>query len=194
MQLRTGKIGPARATAAALLKEPLLAKSRSRGLALYYHGVTGFLQEDFAAAARSLNPLMPFHEPGFGNHARYLMARIHHAVDEHAEAMLHYEGVLVDYEKEKKDAVEALRRPEKFKNNPSERARLEALVKESPPDYLGRALFYLGLLQYEGGRFADAEARFTGLLRQHPKSPLLIEAQFRLGLCQVQGWNALGLM
>ena len=38
------------------------------------------------AAARSLNPLTPFHEPGFGNHARYLMARIHHVIDEHAEA------------------------------------------------------------------------------------------------------------
>jgi TolA-binding protein len=47
-------------------------------------------------------------------------------------------------------------------------------------------MFYLGVLQYEDGRFADALTRFASFTQQQPKSPLAVEAALRQGFCQVQ--------
>src|SRR5262249_11047259 len=152
----------------------------------YFHGFACFLLKDYPAAERTLGMLAPFGDAVFGTHARYLLARTHHLADERAEAGLHYEGVLTDYEAHKKAAVEALKRPELFKNDPAERARLEALVRGTAPDHVGRAGFYSAVLLYEAGRFAEAKARFGGFAKQYPGSPLLVEAQLRLGFCQVQ--------
>jgi TolA-binding protein len=186
MQLRTLKTKEAVATAAPFIKDPVLTKSRYRGLGLYYHGFASFLLQDYLTAGRSLNLLTPFDDPVFGTHARYLLARIHHVADERPEATNHYEGVLADYAKNKLAAVEALKQPDKFKNNPDEKTRLEALVKDPPPDYVARADFQLGVLLYEAGRFADALARFGGFAQLYPGSALLNEAQLRQGFCQVQ--------
>jgi TolA-binding protein len=186
MQLRTRKTKEAQETAVLFLKDPLWSRSRYRGLGLYYHGFASFLLQDYLTAGRSLNMLTPFSDPIFGTHARYLLARTHHLADERAEAALHYEGVLTDYDKQKKAAVEALKRPDQFKKDPGEKARLEAVVRDPPPDHVRQASFFWGVLLYEGGRFADALPRFANFGQQYPGSPLIVEAQLRQGFCQVQ--------
>jgi TolA-binding protein len=185
MQLRLQQFQEARTTAGEVLKDPRLSRSRARDLALYYHGFASFLLKDYLTAGRSLNLLTPFADPAFGPHARYLLARVYHLTDERAKAAGHYEGVLADYEKHKAAALKALQRPDTFKNDPAERARLEALTRD-PPDHVARATFFLGLLFYENGRFADAEARLADFIKRYPNSPLGSEARLRLGLCQVQ--------
>jgi TolA-binding protein len=185
MQLRLLKFKEAQATAAPFLKAPL-TKSRYHGLGLYHYGFACFLLGDEMAAGRALGLLAPFQDPAFGTHARYLLARVHQAMGERPEAAGHYEGVLADYTKEKEAAVKALQQPDRFKNDPEEKARLEALVKGPVPDHVVRAGFYLGVLQYEDGRFADALTRFATFIQQQPAAPLVAEAQLRQGFCQVQ--------
>jgi tetratricopeptide (TPR) repeat protein len=186
MQLRTGKLKEALATAEPFVKDPLLARSRYHGLGLYYHGFAAFLLKDYLTAGRSLNRLTPFTDPVFGTHARYLVAQIHHLADERKEAADHYEAVLADHAKLKQAAAQALQRPETFKNDPEEKARLEALTRDPPPDHVARATFYVAVLLYEDGRFADALARFEEFSRLNPKSPLLADVQLRQGFCRVQ--------
>lgn len=186
MQLRLLKTKEAQATAAPFVKDPVLAKSRYLGLGLYYHGFASFLLNDFQAAGRSLGKSLALlgglSDTVFATHARYLLARTHHLQEERTEAAGHYEGVIADYVKHKQAAVEALKKP----TTPDEKARLEDLVKGPPPDYVARADFFLGVLLYEGGKFAEALPRFGAFAQQHAGSSLLPEAQLRLGFCQVQ--------
>ena len=65
--------------AAPFVSDKVLRKSRYHGLGLYYHGFACFLLKDHMAAGRSLTMLAPFEGPVFGTHARYLLARVHHA-------------------------------------------------------------------------------------------------------------------
>ncbi len=185
MLLRLTKNKEAQAAVVPFLKDALLVKSRYRPLGLYYHGFASFLLSEFQTAGRSLTQLAPFHDPVFGLHARYLLARTHQQQEELAEAATNYEAVVADYAKAKQAAAVALQQPQNFVNNPEEKARLEALVKEAP-DYVARSAFYLGVIQYEGGKFADALGRFSVFPRDYPSSPLQIEAQLRAGFCQVQ--------
>jgi TolA-binding protein len=186
MQLRTGKAKEAQATAAPFTEDKTLAASRYHGLGLYYHGFASFLLGDSMAAGRSLSQLTPFADPVFGTHARYLLARVHHHDNERQEAMNHYEGVIADYAKHKAAAGELLKQPERFKNDPEEKARLEQLVRGTPPDHLARSLFFLGVMQYEDAKFAEALSRFAAFVQQFPSSPLAADAQLRQGYCQVQ--------
>src|SRR5262245_218166 len=143
--LRTGKPAEAQAAAAPFVKDPALAKSRHRGLGLYYHGFASFLLKDSRTAARSLGLLAPFNDPAFATHARYLLGRIHHQDDERAQALLQYDAAVAEYAKQKR----------------------AGLIKE-PPDHIARATFYLALLLYEDGRFADAAVRLTSFVQQFP--------------------------
>jgi TolA-binding protein len=186
MLLRMAKAKEARDAAGPFVKDRIWAKSTYRGQGLYYHGFACFLLEDYQAAGRSLNRLTPFTNTIYATHARYLLGRVHHLQEELAEALGHYEGVLADYEKFKKQAAEALRQPDRVKNDPEEKARLEALVRDPPPEHIARAAFYSGELLYAGGKFADALARFASIPQKHGQSPLLVEAQLRQGMCQVQ--------
>jgi TolA-binding protein len=187
MLLRNNKSKEAQAAVAPFLKDALLHKSRYRHLALYYHGFASFLVSDFQTAGRSLTQLAPFADPVFGMHAHYLLARTHHLqpVPELTEASQHYQGVIDDYGKHKQEAIKRLQQPQQFANDPEEKARLEMLVKEAP-DYVSRSAFYLGVIQYEGGKYGDALARFTAFPTAYPQSPLQLEAQLRAGFCQVQ--------
>ena len=184
MELRTLKTKEAAATAAPFLKGPL-TRSRYHALGLYYHGFASFLQGQHQAAGRSLSQLAPFADPVFGTHARYLLARTHHQGDELAEAATNYQGVLTDHEKNKKNA-QVLLQSGKVNNDPEERTRLEALLRGPAPDYVGRSAFYLGVIQYQGGKFAEALGRFAEFPKQYPGSSLLPEAQLRQGFCLVQ--------
>jgi TolA-binding protein len=186
MQLRTTKTKEAQATAAPFVKDDVLKRSRYRTLGLYYHGAASFLLKEFQAAGRSLNVTAVLADPVFGSHARYLVGRIHHELGEGAEAALAYETVLADYAKSKVTAAEALKQPDRFKNDPEEKARLDTLVRAPAPDHVQRATFYLGVLLYEAGKFADAQARLAAFVQANPGSPLAGEANLRLGYCFVQ--------
>src|SRR5205807_1205394 len=102
--------------------------------------------------------LSPFDDPVFGSHARYLIARIHHVGGERAEAADHYEAVLTDYGKQKQAATQALNQPDKFKNDPEEKARVEALAKGPMPDHVGRALPWSGTAQVVSAHAASPQA------------------------------------
>jgi TolA-binding protein len=185
MLLRVGKLKEAQATAEPFTQDAL-AKSQYRNLGRYYHGYASVLLKDHAAGQKSLSTLAPFADPVFGEHARYLLARTHHLADERAEATAGYEGVLADYAKSKTEAAIKLKTPDKLKNDPEERARLEALVRNPAPDHVARAMFYLGVVQYEGGKFGDAKGRLADFVKLFPQSPLKTEAEMRLGFCMVQ--------
>jgi cellulose synthase operon protein C len=186
MQLRVGKLKEAQAGTAPFVSDPLWSKSRYRNLGRYYHGYASVLLKDNATAQKTLSLLAPFDDPAYGGHARYLLARTHHLADERAEAATHYNGVISDYAKSKADAGVLLRQPQKFNNDPEVRARLEALVRNPPPDHVARSVFYAGVLQYEAGKFGEAKTRFAEFVKQFPQSPLQIEAAVRIGYCQVQ--------
>ncbi len=172
MLLHLDKAKEARDLTAPLLKEAALEKTRYRGLARYYHGWANFDLKDYQAAGRSLSALAPFGDSSYGTHARYLLGRVHHLSDERAEAAAAYEGVLADYEKQA-----------------GVRDGLRKRAAEPRPmlEYVGRSIYYLGLLAYEAGRFADAQARFAVYLQQFPKSPLAASAQLRFAACLVEG-------
>jgi len=183
-QLRAGKAKEAREALELLLKDRRFEKSPNRDQALYYHGFACLHLKENMAAGRSLTRLAPFEQPGFGMHAHYLLARVHHLEDERAEAVTQYEAVLADHEARKAQAVEALKQPEAFKDKPAEKAKLEELVA-APPDYVGRAGFYLGVLHYEAGRFADSRARFAEFVERQPRSPLRTDARLFQGMSEV---------
>lgn len=186
MLLRLNKAKEAQAAVEPILKDPVWAKSRYLPLALYHHGHAAFLQRDYATAMRSLSRLAPFNDPVIGLHVRYLLARTHHLGGERPEAMGHYEAVLSGFEEQKKAAALALQNPAAFKDNPDEKLRLEALVREPPPDHVARSWFFLGVLLSEEGRFAEALSRFVGFAQAFANHPLAEEARFRQGLCHVQ--------
>jgi TolA-binding protein len=186
MLIRTRKLKEAQALTVPFVSDPLWTKSRYRNLGLYCHGYAGFLLKDNQSAGRSLNMLTPFADPAFGTHARFLLARVHHLSEELNEAARHYEGVKTDYESQKAAAVESLKQPDRFKNDPHEKVRLEKLGRDPPPEYIAQAVFFLGVLQYEASRFAEALTHFAAFPAQYSRSPLAADAQLRAGFCQVQ--------
>jgi TolA-binding protein len=186
MLLRLGKVKEAQAAAAAFTQDERLKKSRYRDLGLYYHGFASFQLHDPLAAGRSLVALTPFSDPVFGTHARYLLARVRHEAGLRPEAQQLYDGVLADHARHKQGAAEALKQPERFKNDPDEKVRLERLAQGPAPDHVARATFFLAVLLYDNGNFAEALGCFQAYLQQFPTSPLAPEAQLRLGFCQVQ--------
>ncbi len=147
MLLRTGKVKEAQTAAGAFLQDKMLARSRYHGLGVYYHGFAAFLLKDYLVAGRSLSQLTPFTDPMYGTHARYLLGRVHHHDGERQEAGNQYEAVLAEYGKQKAGAIEALKQPDRFKNDPQEKARLEQLARGAPPDHVARSMFFLGVMR-----------------------------------------------
>ncbi|MCS6852494.1 MAG: tetratricopeptide repeat protein [Gemmataceae bacterium] len=182
--LRAGKPREAQAVAGTVLRDPTLSQSRHRDFAQYEFGVASFVLGDRAAAFRALNVLAPFADPVWGTHAEYLVARIHHADDEWAEALLHYDGVLNNHQRLRQEAAELRKRGEFSRLLPDERARIEALLQQPPPDHVARAAFYGGMLHYQAGRFAEAATRFA--VAGQAASPIQLEAELRRGMCLVQ--------
>src|SRR6185437_14477667 len=185
MELRLNKTKEARSSAEPFVKDAALAKSKFRPLGLYYHGLACFQMNDVPGAAKSLGQLMPFDQP-FGPHARYLMGRVHQSQDEKAEAAAAFDAVIAGYDKQKKDAIERLKQPDKFKNDPWEKARLEALTKAPPPDYVAGSAFHGACLNYEAGKFGEALPKFQAFAKDYAKSPLKDDALLRAGFCLVQ--------
>lgn len=185
MELRLNKAKEARGTAEPFAKDAALAKSKARPLGLYHHGVACFLLDDVPAAGKSLGQLAPFDQP-FGPHARYLVGRVHAAQGEKAEAAAAYDAVIAGYDQQKKAAAEALKQPDRFKADPWEKARLEALVRGPAPDYVAGSAFYGACLNYEAGKFGEALGKFQAFVKDFPASPLKDDAALRAGFCLVQ--------
>lgn len=186
MQMRMGRLKEARQTVEPITKEPAFAKNKYRPLALYYHGLASFIDRDYNAAGKSLNQLAPFTDPALGLHARYLVGRVLHLGGETAEASVHYDTVLADFDKQRKEAVEALKQPDRFKGNPAEKTRLELVATGPPPEHVAGAAFHGASLNYEAGKFADALTKFQAFTTTYPASPLQPDALLRVGFCQVQ--------
>lgn len=186
MLLHLGKFADARKTIEPILIDPALAKSADRKLALYQTGFASFALGEYPAAGRALTALAPFDDPLLGVHARYLLARTHHVLEERPEALSLYNAVLAGYEKQKKDAQAALQNANAFKDNPDEKARLEGLLKNPPPDYVPRAAFFRGVALYELNRFAEALPVFTEFTQKYPAADLIKDVQLRLGMTYVQ--------
>lgn len=187
MQVRTGKVKEARATAEPFVKDSTLSRSRYRDFGRYLFAHAAFLENDLPAAQKTLTMLAPFTSREFGTHARYLLARTHHLSDERPEATLHYDGTVNDHKQRLAEVAALLKQPQQFKNDPAIRAELETFQKAPAPDHVARASFYLGVLFYEAGKFAEAKSRFAEFLKAHPESPLKVEVDLRIGFCQVQG-------
>jgi len=186
MSIRLGKPKDARATCEVFTKDPEYAKLKNRPLGLYYLGLASFLDGDYKSAGRTLNQLAPFADPAFGLHSRYLVGRVLHLSGESAEASVHYDAVLADYEKAKLAAVEAIKQPERYKNTPLELVRLRTLTQGVPPDYVAGAAFHGASLSYEAGRFPDALSKLQLFVKTYPNDPLAQDAALRIGFCQVQ--------
>lgn len=186
MLLRTDKPKEAAALVEPVLSDVVLKRSRYVPTARFYFGYAQYTLKDHQAAGRALSLLAPFDDPALGVHARYLLARTHQLSEERAEAAAHYESLLAQFDQQKKVAAATLKDANALKNEPEERARLDALVNAPPPDYVARAWFYWGVLLYEQGKFAESLDRFAKFAQQYPNSPLIQEAQLRQGLCQVQ--------
>ena len=154
MQLRLLKAKEAREAVQALLDDKLMVRSRYRTLGLYYHGFASYQLKEYNAAGRSLSQLMPFTEPVFGSMPVISWRRIHHQQNERQEAMVDYEMLISEYVSKKAQAAETLRDPVRYHNDPNEKARLEALVRDRAPEHVELAGFYLGVMQYEDGKFA----------------------------------------
>ena len=185
MELRLGKTKEARTTVEPFVKDAKLAKSAFRPLGLYYYGTASFILNDVPAAAKALGQLAPFDQP-YGPHARYLVGRIHQAQGEKAEAAVAFTAVLAEHAKQKAAAVEALKQPNTFKNDPAEKARLESLVKNPPPDYVAGSAFYAACLSYEAGKFGEAQTHFEAFAKDYAASPLKDDALLRTGFTLVQ--------
>ncbi len=186
MELHAGRPAEARAAVTPFLTDALLARSRYRDLALYLHGRAAFFLGDTVAAGRSLNLLGSFADPTFGTHARYLLARVHENSGERREAVLHYQAVLAGHEELKKKAMDLLQQADRFREEPAEKARWQALRDEAPPAHVALAGLRLGVLLYGDGRFDDARAVFADLLARQPPPSLVPRARLGLGACLVQ--------
>ena len=183
MLLRQGKFKEAADKAWSVLADPVWAKSRSLGLANYHLGHASFLLKDYTGAGRALSGLAPFTQE-FGVHARYLLGRTHHLSGELPEAGAHYKALLAGYEDQKKAAQEALKNPAILKAE--QKAAMQELVSQPPPEYIGRTVFYSAVLAFDEGLHSGAAEQFAAFIQKNPKSPLVPEAQFRAGACLVQ--------
>src|SRR5262249_39483053 len=186
IELRLGKFKEAKAAAEPVAKEAQFSKSRYHKLGLYYHGFAAFQTQDYLVAGRSLSLLAPFDDPHTGLHARYLLGRVYQVTEQKAEAAQAFEAVLAGYEQQKKEAAEALKRPEQFAKNPAEKARLEALVRNPPPDHVAASVFFAACLGYEAGEVGESLAEFQEVAKAYPQAPPVPEATLRGGVCPVQ--------
>lgn len=185
MELRLGKVKEARATGEAFAKDPVLAKAKSRPLGLYYLGLACVLDNDLPNAGRALFQV-DLKDPSYGPHAQYLLGRVLHADNQLPEASVYYDTAIADYEKLKKEAAEQLKQPDRFKNDPFEKARVEALANGPPPEFVAGATFHGAAVNFANAKFAEALTKYQAFAKDHPTSALVPDAVLRAGFCQVQ--------
>jgi TolA-binding protein len=189
MLLRLKKPKDAQKALRDLVADKGFAESRYHAQGQYYFGFASFQLGEMFAAGKALSRKDVLSDESFGTHARYLVGRVHQLntkQNEREEARQAYQAVLKDHEAAVKDAKEKMRNPDALKNDPERKDRLERLSKGITPDHVSRAGFFLGELQYQDGRYAEALEFFKTFIKENPKSPFLNEALLRSGYCQVQ--------
>jgi TolA-binding protein len=95
---------------------------------------------------------------------------------------MHYDAVPPAHEKQVAAAKQAL----PAAKDPAEKARLEALVKGPPPDFVTEAIFHSAVLLYEQKAFPEALVRFGLVLQREKRAPWIEETRLRAGMCQVR--------
>jgi TolA-binding protein len=189
--LAAGKPKEALGALEPLLRDANFAKSASRNRICYYIGCAAFALENDIVAGRALARLAPFESSPYDPHARYLLGRIHHRSGEYTEASVQYDAVPAAFERQVAGARQALQNPAALKDNPAEKARLEALVKGPPPDFVSEAIFHAGVALYEQKAFPEAIAKFQLFAQKDKRPAWLEEARLRSGMSQVRmGQNA----
>lgn len=187
MQLRLDWIKEARATVEPFARDAQPWKrSKYRPYGLYLYGFASFLQQDYDAAGAALTQLAPYSQPIYGTHAGYLMGRVFQLQGDAVAARQAYQTVLARHDEEKKAAEKTLQQPDQLRYQPEELARLQRLLQGPAPDHVAAAQFHLASLQYEAGQFGPALDGLQNFVKTYPQSPLLPDAQLRIGLCQVQ--------
>lgn len=186
MQIHLARNKEAQETTLIFVDDPIASHSQYANLGRYLHGQAAFLLNDYAGAVQALAAIAPFSDPVFGNHARYLLGRTHHLSGDREEAAAHYLAIGAGYDEQITQAKAALANPALTKDNPAELTRLETLIKLPPPEYVSRAAFYLGVLQGEREKFAEARDLFDAFEKKFPQSPLLPEAKLRKGMAHVR--------
>jgi tetratricopeptide (TPR) repeat protein len=189
--LAAGNSKDALAALEPLLKHAGFAKSASRNRVCYYIGCAAFALQNDPVAGRALAQLAPFESSPYDPHARYLLGRIHHRSGEYTEASVHYDAVPATYERQVAGAKQALQNAAALKDNPAEKARLEAMAKGPPPDFVSEAIFHAGVALYEQKAFPEAIAKFQLFAQKDKRPAWLEEARLRSGMSQVRmGQNA----
>jgi TolA-binding protein len=186
IELRQGKFKEAKATSEPFLKDKLWESNPYRKLGVFHHGVATFQLKEYIAAGRALELLAPYDDPYMGLHARFLMGRVLHETNNKNGAAEYYQATLAAFEKAKKDAIELLKQPDRFRNAPSEKIRLETLTRTPPPEYVAGSYFYSAVLSYEAGKYADAVLLWQAFVKDYANTPLAGEAFLRIGAAQVQ--------
>ncbi|MDB5320406.1 MAG: hypothetical protein JWN40_2037, partial [Phycisphaerales bacterium] len=181
--LRSGQYKQAATAAAGVLEDGKLQRSRYRAQAAYDLGYASFGLKDYAAAVRALSTLAPFDQGEIGVHAQYLLARTHHLAGERPEAAAGYQGLVATWQGQIRDMRAKLADPAL---GAAERARLEAMMKAPPPDYVARGMFYWGVVLSEFGSADDAMAKFLGAVQVSPGSAVAAEARIRAAQTAVQ--------
>ena len=62
----------------------------------------------------------------------------------------------------------------------------KGLLRNPPPDHVAASVFFSACLGYEAGKFGESLGKFQEFAKAYPQSPLVPEAQLRIGFCQVQ--------
>jgi TolA-binding protein len=186
--IRLGQYAAAQTAVQAIANDANWVHSRYRGLALYYFGYATFPQRQYGPAARALAQLAPFDAPDYGPHAQFLLARTLHLAGDVPEAEAGYNSVIATFAKRRQEAAEALtaRNSAALKLTPSQRQQLSELANGSPPDYVIRATYYLGMILYDRQNWPEAAAKLGECVSKSPSGPLVQDARLHLGICQVQ--------
>ncbi|MEZ6139647.1 MAG: tetratricopeptide repeat protein [Zavarzinella sp.] len=186
LENRLKKYDDALKTAEPFLSELPLEKTPSYSGGVFAYAYAAFQKNDFLVAGRALSKLMPFDQTYHGLHARYLLGRVYQATGQPAEARQFYAKVLEDYETQKRQAIEKIKQPDQYRQQPAEWKRLQALAVGPRPDFVFAAQYYGATILYEEGKPAEAYTLLEQFLKDQPQSPLAKEVRLRMGFCQVQ--------
>ncbi|HEX8915764.1 MAG TPA: tetratricopeptide repeat protein, partial [Humisphaera sp.] len=184
MLIRVGKHKEAVDAAHLVTDDQGFAKSKYRKLALYHVGHARYALKEYLSAGKVLTQLAPFDQE-YGPHARYLLARVQHQLNDPQKAAEEYRAVIAGYDAAKKAA--ALQLQQGGNALPADRkSHLEAVATGPAPEYVPRAAFYLATLLGDEGKFPEAKELFAKFAAENTDSPLAPEAQARVGYCQLQ--------
>lgn len=167
------------------LDDAVMKRSSVGDRGRFIHALALVALNDNLKAARSLAMLAPFASTDVGLSARFQLARLHHLSQERPEASALYEAVIANYDAQFLAARQVIADGNALKNQPRERARLEALVRGPVPEMVEQSHYQLASIALERSEHSAAADRFKQFIERFPKSSLTPVAQLRLGQCML---------